>query len=179
MGRSCRWARRLKSKHHWGCLPFRYRQTTHRRLTPSPWVAGFTTTLLFRRTIRFPARRATVRRWASLTRVQSRLALEGRRGRATLQQSLILGITHCNSGMGVLRALRSRRKVRSRTPVEMASTHVDVVKRLQADAKYVALFKQAWGTERITIDLVAKSIASFERTVLSGNSPFDRFYYGH
>jgi cytochrome c peroxidase len=64
-------------------------------------------------------------------------------------------------------------------PVEMASTHADVVKRLQADPKYVALFKQAWGTEQITIDLVVKSIASFERTVLCGNSRFDRFYYGH
>jgi len=64
-------------------------------------------------------------------------------------------------------------------PVEMASTHADVVKRLQADPKYVALFKEAWGTDQITIDLVVKSIASFERTVLCGNSPFDRFYYGH
>ena len=64
-------------------------------------------------------------------------------------------------------------------PVEMATTHADVVKRLQADPKYVARFKEAWGTEQITIDLVAKSIASFERTVLCGNSPFDRFYYGH
>jgi len=64
-------------------------------------------------------------------------------------------------------------------PVEMATTHADVVKRLQSDPKYVALFKGAWGTDTITIDLVAKSIASFERTVLSGNSPFDRFYYGH
>jgi len=64
-------------------------------------------------------------------------------------------------------------------PVEMATTHDDVVKRLQADPKYVALFAQAWGTEHITIDLVVKSIASFERTVLCGNSPFDRFYYGH
>lgn len=64
-------------------------------------------------------------------------------------------------------------------PVEMATTHGEVVKRLQADPKYVARFKQAWGTDQITIDLVVKSIASFERTVLSGNSPFDRFYYGH
>jgi len=64
-------------------------------------------------------------------------------------------------------------------PVEMASTHDAVVARLQADPKYVALFKQSWGTDRITIDLVVKSIASFERTVLSGDSPFDRFYYGH
>lgn len=64
-------------------------------------------------------------------------------------------------------------------PVEMATTHIDVVKRLQADPGYVALFKQAWGTDKITIDLVVKSIASFERTVLSGNSAFDRFYYAH
>ena len=64
-------------------------------------------------------------------------------------------------------------------PVEMASTQDDAVKRLRADPKYVALFQQAWGTDQITIDLVTKSIASFERTVLSGNSPFDRFYYGH
>ena len=61
----------------------------------------------------------------------------------------------------------------------MASTHADVVKQVQANPQYVALFKQAWGTDQITIDLVVKSIASFERTVLSGNSPFDRFYYAH
>ncbi len=64
-------------------------------------------------------------------------------------------------------------------PVEMAHTLDGVVKRLQADPKYAALFKKAWGTDRIDIDMVAKSIASFERTVLAGDSPFDRFYYGH
>lgn len=64
-------------------------------------------------------------------------------------------------------------------PVEMATTHAEVVQRLQADPKYIVLFKQAWGTDHITIELVVKSIASFERTVLSGDSPFDRFYYGH
>ena len=64
-------------------------------------------------------------------------------------------------------------------PVEMAHTLDGVVKHLQADPKYVALFKQAWGTDKINIDMVAKSIASFERTVIAGDSPFDRFYYGH
>ena len=63
-------------------------------------------------------------------------------------------------------------------PVEMAHSFDGVVKHLQADPKYVALFKQAWGTDQITIDLIAKSIASFERTVIAGDSPFDRFYYG-
>jgi cytochrome c peroxidase len=48
-----------------------------------------------------------------------------------------------------------------------------------ADARYREEFKKAWGTDQITYEMVEKSIASFERTVLSGNSPFDRFYYGH
>jgi cytochrome c peroxidase len=64
-------------------------------------------------------------------------------------------------------------------PVEMAHSLDGVVKRLQSDAKYPDLFKQAWGTDQITIDMVVKSIASFERTVIAGDSPFDRFYYGH
>ncbi len=64
-------------------------------------------------------------------------------------------------------------------PVEMAHTLDGVVKRLQVDPKYLELFKEAWGTDQITIEMVAKSIASFERTVIAGDSPFDRFYYGH
>lgn len=63
-------------------------------------------------------------------------------------------------------------------PVEMAHTLKGVVEHLQADAGYREEFKKAWGTDQITMDMVTKSIASFERTVLSGNSPFDRFYYG-
>jgi cytochrome c peroxidase len=63
-------------------------------------------------------------------------------------------------------------------PVEMAHSLDGAVKHLQADPNYPALFKQAWGTDQITIDMVVKSIASFERTVIAGDSPFDRFYYG-
>ena len=64
-------------------------------------------------------------------------------------------------------------------PVEMAHSLEGVVQHLQADPKYPQLFKNAWGTDQITIDLVVKSIASFERTIIAGDSPFDRFYYGH
>ena len=63
-------------------------------------------------------------------------------------------------------------------PVEMAHTLTGVVEHLQKDAGYRDEFKKAWGTDQITIDMVTKSIASFERTVIAGNSPFDRFYYG-
>jgi len=47
-------------------------------------------------------------------------------------------------------------------PVEKATTHAVVVKRL-------TLFKQACGTEDITIEIVVNSIPSFGGTVLSGN----------
>lgn len=43
---------------------------------------------------------------------------------------------------------------------------------------YKPLFKKAFGHETITIDEIAKAIATFERTVLSGNSAYDRYRAG-
>jgi cytochrome c peroxidase len=61
---------------------------------------------------------------------------------------------------------------------EMAHSLVGVERRLAADKDYVRMFAKAFGPGRITYEMVAKSIASYERTLLSGNSPFDRYYYG-
>lgn len=63
-------------------------------------------------------------------------------------------------------------------PIEMAFTHDGVVERLSGDPSYVAQFKEAWGDGPIVFEMVSKSIASFERTVLVGNSPFDRYLFG-
>jgi cytochrome c peroxidase len=94
--------------------------------------------------------------------------------------------TVINSAYGTLQfwdgraaSLEEQAKGPMANPVEMAHTLDGVVQRLQADANYPALFKKAWGTDQITIDMVAKSIASFERTVLAGDSPFDRFFFDH
>lgn len=48
-----------------------------------------------------------------------------------------------------------------------------VVQRMRADAEYVAAFRAVFGTEP-TRDAAAKAIATYERTVLSGNSLHDR-----
>jgi len=64
-------------------------------------------------------------------------------------------------------------------PVEMANTLLTVEQRLNADPSYREQFAAAWGRRPITYEMVGKSIASFERTVVSGNSPFDRWKYGH
>jgi cytochrome c peroxidase len=63
-------------------------------------------------------------------------------------------------------------------PVEMAHTLAGAELRLMADPSYKAEFKTAFGADVITYEMVEKCIASFERTVLSGNSPFDRHMYG-
>jgi cytochrome c peroxidase len=64
-------------------------------------------------------------------------------------------------------------------PVEMANTLKAVERRLNADPSYRQQFAEAWGARPITYEMVEKSIASFERTVISGNSPFDRWKYGN
>jgi cytochrome c peroxidase len=43
---------------------------------------------------------------------------------------------------------------------------------------YRKLFKEAFGSEECSIDEIVKAIATFERTILSGNSPFDKYMAG-
>ena len=60
-------------------------------------------------------------------------------------------------------------------PVEMHENWPNAVQDLQADSQYPALFNKAFGTSIIDSVLVAKAIAQFERTLISGNSPMDKF----
>jgi cytochrome c peroxidase len=64
-------------------------------------------------------------------------------------------------------------------PIEMGQPHEVSVRKLQADPAYPPLFEKAFGPGPITIDKISKSLASFERTLVSGDSPFDRYQYGH
>ncbi len=66
-------------------------------------------------------------------------------------------------------------------PVEMAlEDYEPILKIVRTDPAYVELFKGAFGKSGndITIKEVTQAIASFERTIVSGNSPFDRYLYG-
>lgn len=64
-------------------------------------------------------------------------------------------------------------------PIEMGQPHEVSVRKLEADPSYGQLFEKAFGPGSITMEKIAKSLASFERTLLSGDSPFDRYQYGH
>ncbi len=63
-------------------------------------------------------------------------------------------------------------------PIEMHDTWPNVMAELQADTVYPTLFKRAFGTDQIDSLLVAKALAQFMRTLISGNSPFDKFRRG-
>jgi cytochrome c peroxidase len=62
-------------------------------------------------------------------------------------------------------------------PLEMGNTVTEVVKRLRSDAKYPVRFKAVFG-EQPSAGNLAKALASFERTLLLGDSRIDLFRAG-
>lgn len=63
-------------------------------------------------------------------------------------------------------------------PLEMGNTHEAMIATLSRIDGYAPYFKQAFGDSAITKDRVARAIADYERTRLSGNSPWDRWQAG-
>jgi cytochrome c peroxidase len=62
-------------------------------------------------------------------------------------------------------------------PIEMNLSLADLEKRLRGIAGYREQFQKVFGREPMSAD-VAKAIAAYERTVLSGDAPYDRFTAG-
>ena len=66
-------------------------------------------------------------------------------------------------------------------PVEHGLTgHQFIIDIIRKDPGYPEQFKKIFGVrpDEITIDHVVKAIASFERSIISGDSAFDRYMYG-
>lgn len=62
--------------------------------------------------------------------------------------------------------------------IEMGDqTYQEIIDRLRKVPGYKEQFAKVFGTD-VTLDGFAKAIASFERTALSGNSPYDRYDRG-
>src|SRR5215472_7732655 len=62
-------------------------------------------------------------------------------------------------------------------PIEMNQAHDACVSKLDADPSYQAAFREAFGPGPVTMAKLKESVASFERTLLSGNSRFDRYQF--
>jgi len=61
---------------------------------------------------------------------------------------------------------------------EMAGSDEEMVNRLQEIPEYVKLFETAYGPDSVSVENVQSAIAAFERTLISNNSPFDKYAAG-
>lgn len=64
------------------------------------------------------------------------------------------------------------------TAKDVHEAHRQCVERIKEIAGYKKLFKNVFGHDEITLEDLSKAIATFERTILSGNSPYDRYRAG-
>ncbi|MCM0605477.1 MAG: cytochrome-c peroxidase [Xanthomonadaceae bacterium] len=81
---------------------------------------------------------------------------------------------------GRAKSLEEQAKGPLTNPIEMGmENHDEVVKRVKADPKYIEQFTKVFGKNRVNIDNIARAIASFERTLITPNSPFDQFMKGN
>ncbi|HEY9126910.1 MAG TPA: cytochrome c peroxidase [Acidobacteriaceae bacterium] len=62
-------------------------------------------------------------------------------------------------------------------PLEMNQTHEASVAKIKKNPEYEALFAQAFGSPGVTMGRLSAALASFERTIVSGDSPFDKYQY--
>lgn len=79
---------------------------------------------------------------------------------------------------GRLEGLEAQSMVPLTDPHEMGQALDVSSKKLQITNNYPALFKQAFGTDTISGELIAKAIAQFERTLISSNSTYDQYLRG-
>ncbi len=97
----------------------------------------------------------------------------------------LLNVGFFNAGLfwdGRATTLETQALMPIEDPVEMAHSLTGVELALQGHKDYPKMFREAFGisrTEQISSDLVAKALAQYMRTILSGgNSKFDRFMRG-
>lgn len=104
----------------------------------------------------------------------------------------ILGVTGSRNAATVLNAayypsllsegraesLEEQIKYPISNPLELNTTPERVVEVLASDPGYRPYFRAAFGDEAVTWERVTAALASFERTLLAGNSAFDRFQSG-
>lgn len=73
--------------------------------------------------------------------------------------------------------LLSKEEMRG-TSIPENALYDTIVNRLEKIPAYKLAFKNVFGNDTITTDKIAKAIASFERTLVANNSPFDRYMRG-
>jgi cytochrome c peroxidase len=106
------------------------------------------------------------------------IGIGGQRGKRNVPTVLNAALNEFYFWDGRAASLEEQALGHIQSPGEMGQSHKATVARLRSLKGYRAQFARAFGTEAFTIREVAAAIASFERTLLTGNSPFDRYKFG-
>lgn len=100
----------------------------------------------------------------------------GGRGAPTVYNSAFASVQFWD---GRAASLEEQAKGPVTNPAEMGMKSWDeVVDRLKQMPEYVKAFTTAFGDNSVTADNAAKAIASYERTLITPNGPFDRYVKG-
>jgi cytochrome c peroxidase len=107
------------------------------------------------------------------------LGVAGRIGTRNVPTTLNAMFNQSQFWDGRARSLEEQAMQPLLNPLEMGMADREaVVTRLNAIPEYRPSFAAAFGAGAITFENVARAIASYERTLLSADSPFDRFMAG-
>lgn len=110
------------------------------------------------------------------------VGVEGRLGRRSSMNLINVGFVQ--SGLfwdGRSESLEEQALHPIEDPLEMANTWPAVLEKLQKHPDYPLMFRKAFGiknSKEITRELVAKSLAQFQRTLVSKDSKYDRVEQG-
>ncbi|MDE2291265.1 MAG: c-type cytochrome, partial [Elusimicrobia bacterium] len=104
--------------------------------------------------------------------------IKGQRGTRSAPTVLDSAYSDVQFWDGRAASLEEQAKGPIENPVEMGFTHKEAEARFAAIRGYGPLFKAAFGDETVTIDRIAEAIAGFERTVVTGDAPYDRAQAG-
>jgi cytochrome c peroxidase len=79
---------------------------------------------------------------------------------------------------GRANSLEEQAKGPMANPIEMGNKHEVIVGMLKGNKGYREMFQKAFGDDSIDLDRTVMAIATFERTIVSGNAPYDRYKKG-
>ncbi len=108
---------------------------------------------------------------------QFSLGVGGKQGGRNAPPAMNAAYNHLQFWDGRAGSLEEQALGPIQNPIEMAETLEGVVKKLNKIKVYQVRFRAVFGGD-ISPDNIAKAIAAFERTLISTNSPFDRFIGG-
>jgi cytochrome c peroxidase len=104
--------------------------------------------------------------------------IQGKKGNRNAPTTLNAALSDIQFWDGRALSLEEQAKAPIVNPIEMGISSLDaLVEKLKKIPEYQKSFKEVF-EGGITADNIAKAIAAYERTLLAGDSPFDRYLYG-